>query len=141
MRNMVIRLAIFGVMAAGLSGVALAQTCPPPGYMLQDGSCYAPPTPGGIVGGVAGFHDGRVGTVLPAEPPRVVERGPSPGTAPGGTVVLRGSRPTYPNIAQPIPGGSGEGYGSTANGPPVSPGLGWDRGFDSLGFDRSGLSP
>ena len=65
---------------------------------------------------------------------------------PGGTVVLRGSRPanppSNPNVEQPTAGVSGEGYGSTANraaGAALPPG-GID--FGNLGgFDFSGLNP
>src|ERR1700686_396253 len=117
MRHWLIRLAIFGAIATGMSGVALAQTCPP-GYMLQDDSCYAPTTPAAIDRTAEGFHNGRVSrTGLPAVRPRVVGRRASP-EALGSAVVLRGSRPADPNLGQPIPGGIGEGYGSTDNGPP-----------------------
>ena len=65
---------------------------------------------------------------------------------PGGTVVLRGSRPANPpgnaNVEQPTLGVSGEGYGSTANraaGVALPPG-GIDLG-NMGGFDFSGLNP
>ena len=78
MRHWLIRLAIFGAIATGMSGVALAQTCPP-GYMLQDDSCYAPTTPAAIDRTAEGFHNGRVSrTGLPAVRPRVVGRRASP---------------------------------------------------------------
>lgn len=136
MRNRLIGLAIFGALA---SGVARAQTCPPPGYMLQDSSCNAVSAPGGIAGGAAG----RVSrTVLLAVRAGVAGR-LAPPDALGGTVVLRGSRPANPNPWQPVPGGGGEGYGPPDNGPPVAvpPGIGWDNEFDTVGFDRSGLDP
>ena len=50
-------------------------------------------------------------------------------TAQGDVVVLRGSRSANSNIGQPAPDLSGEGYGSTDNGPPgPSCPIGWDCG-------------
>jgi hypothetical protein len=142
MGHWLIRLAIFGAIAAGMSGVALAQTCPPPGSMLQDSACYAPTTPAAIARIADGFHNGRVNrSGLPAAQPNVVRRR-APPEALGSAVVLRGSLPANPNVGQPIPGGSGEGYGSTDDGPPGPrcP-IGWDCDHETIGFDRSGLDP
>jgi hypothetical protein len=59
---------------------------------------------------------------------------------PPGVVVLRGSRPVYPNLDQPTPGG--EGYGSTDNGPPdLAPAAGGVDLGNVGGFDFSGLDP
>jgi hypothetical protein len=61
---------------------------------------------------------------------------------PGGVVVLRGSRPVYPNLGPPPFGVNGEGYGSTANGSadigPTPYTADWGN---AGGFDFSGLSP
>lgn len=141
MRNWLIRLGISAAVAAGASGAALAQTCPPPGYTLQDGTCYAAPAPGGIVGSAAGFRDGRVSrAVSPAARPGVVARRALP-DALGSTVVLRGTRPANPNFGQPLPVGNGGGYAAADNGPPgaLCP-IGWDCDYDTVGFDRSGLT-
>ena len=59
---------------------------------------------------------------------------------PGGVVVLRGTRPAYPNVEQPTPGG--EGYGSTANGPSDIGPTRYTADWGNMGgFDFSGLSP
>lgn len=50
MRNKLILLGIVGAVAAGMSGPALAQGCPP-GYLFQGGMCYPAPAPGGVVAG------------------------------------------------------------------------------------------
>jgi hypothetical protein len=70
---------------------------------------------------------------------------PAPETAPGGTVVLRGS-PVNLNTSLPAPERSGRGYRLTNRPAAVlPPGEGWDttgidRNYDIVGFDRSGLS-
>jgi hypothetical protein len=71
-----------------------------------------------------------------------VERRALPEVAPGGTVVLRGSRTVSPNAGPPNLGGSGEGYGSSnapAGAPPAGAGI--DPSLDASGFDRTGLNP
>jgi len=75
-----------------------------------------------------------------------VVRGPSsdqresPEVSPGGTLVLRGTRPVSPsagnpNAGQPYPAASE----AAANGPPGSLNTtpGWDRRFDTGGLDTS----
>ena len=74
--------------------------------------------------------------VLPVVPGNAVDR-PPPEVAPGGTLVLRGTRPDNanagnPNSAPPIPG-STPGIARSAADPP--PGSGWDQRFDYSGLD------
>jgi hypothetical protein len=79
-----------------------------------------------------------------------VVRGPSldqresPEMSPGGTLVLRGTRPvspsaSNPNAGQPYPAASE----ATANGPagPLNATPGWDRRFDTGGLDTSAAPP
>lgn len=65
---------------------------------------------------------------------------PTTEITPGGTVILRGSRPSPPAI-EPAPERSPINYPSTA---PVTPPPGFDNRFDAGGidqnFDRSGLT-
>jgi hypothetical protein len=61
---------------------------------------------------------------------------------PGGVVVLRGSRPVYPNLGPPPFGVNGEGYGSTANGSADIGPTPYTADWGNVGgFDFSGLSP
>ena len=95
------------------------------------GSAVAADTPPGIAG--------NRGTALDARAV-VIERRTLPQVAPGGTVVLRGSRSSETALAQPTFGASGQGYGSSsAPGRAVLLGAGGDRGLDASGLDRSGL--
>jgi len=77
-----------------------------------------------------------------------VVRGPSldrrelPEVSPGGTLVLRGTRPVSPsaanpNVGQPYPAASEA--DAAANGPagPRNTTPGWDRRFDTVGLDTS----
>jgi hypothetical protein len=81
-----------------------------------------------------------------------VVRGPSvdprelPELSPGGTVVLRGTRPVSsnpnagnPNAGPPYPGGSEENAAAAANRPagPINAAPGWDRQFDMGGLDAA----
>jgi hypothetical protein len=63
--------------------------------------------------------------------PRAVPR-PAPETAPGGTVVLRGS-PVSSNASPPAPGRNGDAYYRPVSS--LSP-AGWDRNYDTTGIDR-----
>src|SRR6202035_4233759 len=69
--------------------------------------------------------------------PGVAQR-PAPETAPGGTVVLRGSPTTNSNTTPAAYGNSGAAYGSTSIGPtvPLHAQGGWDRAYDAGGIDR-----
>ena len=93
--------------------------------------------------GIAGLCDPSLAgaaDVLTAAPPSNIESPGSPEIAAGGTVVLRGSRPK-PSPGLPAFEGSGTGYQSTGNGPAsaLPPRLGWDRDYDTSGFDRTGI--
>jgi hypothetical protein len=84
---------------------------------------------GGLCGPRAAADNGPVPIVVS---PSTVER-PLPEATPGGTVVLRGSPPPPPTAAQP-----------EGNDQPVAvlPALGgWDRNYDTSGFDRNGYDP
>jgi hypothetical protein len=86
-----------------------------------------------------------------------VVRGPSvdqrelPELSPGGTVVLRGSRPVSPNAGNPNAGNStaGQPYPAASEaaaapaGPaaPLNAAPGWDRQFDMGGLDTSAAPP
>jgi len=77
--------------------------------------------------------------------PAVVRRGIVPrrsAISPSVVVVLRGSRPANSNMWSPPMGVNGEGYGSTANGPPEIGPTPYTAGLGNVGgFDFSGLSP
>ena len=70
-----------------------------------------------------------------------VVRGPSserremPEVASGGAVVLRGSRPVYPNLALSASGQGGGAAGNRAAG--LTANSGWDRDFDIGGLNYS----
>jgi hypothetical protein len=68
--------------------------------------------------------------------PSTVQR-PPPETAPGGTVVLRGS-PVNSNASR-SPGTSGEGYGSAGYNPPIFLNYGADLRFDGY-YDTTGFN-
>ena len=72
----------------------------------------------------------------------IIEHRALPEVAPGGTIVLRGSRSFGSTIAQPGTGGNGQGYGSS-NAPAgtLPPGAGGDRSLDASGLDRTGIEP
>ena len=83
-----------------------------------------------------------------------VVRGPSvdqrelPELSPGGTVVLRGSRPVSPNAGnstagRPYPAASEAEAAAAAAGPagPLNAAPGWDRQFDMGGLDTSAAPP
>ena len=107
------------VLSAGMAAIA------------GSGNAVAADTPPGIAGNRGTAPDARS---------VVIERRILPQVAPGGTVVLRGSRSSEPTLAQPTVGTSGQGYGSsTAPGRAVPLGAGGDSGLDASGLDRSGL--
>jgi endonuclease YncB( thermonuclease family) len=96
-------------------------------------SAGAADTPPGI--------SGNLGTA-PTARSVVIERRTLPQVAPGGTVVLRGSRSSETTLAQPTIGASGLGYGSsTAPNRLIPPGAGGDVGLDASGLGRSGFEP
>jgi len=66
-----------------------------------------------------------------------------PEVAPGGTLVLRGTRPDNPNPAQPNPGEGAQGGGAEASGPSdwVYSSRGWDERFDYSGLDWAPPGP
>jgi hypothetical protein len=71
-----------------------------------------------------------------------LDRPESPEVSPGGTLVLRGTRPVSPsagnpNAGQPYPAASGT--DAPANGPAgsLNTAPGWDRRFDTSGLDTS----
>jgi hypothetical protein len=70
----------------------------------------------------------QLNVVTPSTVPR-----PPPETAPGGTVVLRGSPPNS-NASPPAPKRSGKGYGPVFT---LPPGEEWDHNYDPTGFDRN----
>jgi len=95
---------------------------------------------------IAAAADGKGGglTVLPVVPGDAVDR-PVPEVAPGGTLILRGTRPVNLNTGnanagnanQPNPGGGPQGIGPAANGPAAAAYAtpGWDQRFDYSGLD------
>jgi hypothetical protein len=101
--------------------------------LAGSGSAGAADTPPGISGNLGTAPDAR--TVI-------IERRTLPQVAPGGTVVLRGSRSSEAPLAQPTIGASGLGYGSsTAPNRFIPPGAGGDVGLDASGLGRSGVEP
>ena len=90
----------------------------------------------------AAADDSRGATVFPVVPGNAVDR-PVPEVAPGGTLVLRGTRPVNAgnpnggNPNQPNPGGGAPGIGAVANGPAAAAyaAPGWDQRFDYSGLD------
>lgn len=110
------------VLSAGMAAIA------------GSGSAVAADAPPGIAAGNRG--------TAPDARTVVIERRTLPQVAPGGTVVLRGSRSSETTLAQPTLGASGQSYGSSsAPSRAVSLGAGWDSGLDATGLDRSGLEP
>src|SRR5258707_15231380 len=63
----------------------------------------------------AAADDSRGAAVFPVVPGNAVDR-PVPEVAPGGTLVLRGTRPVSPSPTPPNPGGGAPGIGAEANG-------------------------
>src|SRR6185437_15586446 len=95
---------------------------------------------------VAAAADGKGGgfTVLPVVVPGDAVNRPVPEVAPGGTLILRGTRPVnlYAGNANadanlPNPGGGAQGIGAVTNGPAAVayPAPGWDQRFDYSGLD------
>jgi hypothetical protein len=76
-------------------------------------------------------------TVSPVLRGDVDDRGAEPEVAPGGTLVLRGTRPVNPSPAPPNPGDRTQGAGVVTNGPaaPVGYAPGWDQRYDYSGLD------
>ena len=74
----------------------------------------------------------------PADRPATTE------VAPGGTVVMRGTRPVNANTANPNPGQPNPAQGGQGVGPAagsVYSGPGWDHRFDYSGLDWAGPFP
>jgi hypothetical protein len=84
----------------------------------------------------AAADDSRGAAVFPVVPGNAVDR-PVPEVAPGGTLVLRGTRPVSPSPTPPNPGGGTPGIGAVANGPAAAAyaAPGWDQRFDYSGLD------
>src|SRR5437762_8295402 len=84
----------------------------------------------------AAADDSRGAAVFPVVPGNAVDR-PVPEVAPGGTLVLRGTRPVSPSPTPPNPGGGAPGIGAVANGPAAAAyaAPGWDQRFDYSGLD------
>jgi hypothetical protein len=84
----------------------------------------------------AAADDNRGAAVFPVVPGNAVDR-PVPEVAPGGTLVLRGTRPVSPSPTPPNPGGGTPGIGAVANGPAAATyaAPGWDQRFDYSGLD------
>jgi len=77
-------------------------------------------------------------TVLPVVVPGDAVDRPVPEVAPGGTLVLRGTRPINTNNGNPPNAGGGtQGIGAVANGPAAAAyaAPGWDQRFDYNGLD------
>jgi hypothetical protein len=92
------------------------------GAVAGSGSAVAADTPPGVAGNRGTAPDARA---------VVIERRSLPQVAPGGTVVLRGSRSSEATLAQPSVGPTGQGYGSsTAPGLVILPGAGGDTGLE-----------
>ena len=90
--------------------------------VVTAGNAGAADTPPGVAGNRGTAPDARA---------VVIERRTLPQVAPGGTVVLRGSRSSEATLAQPTVGATGQGYGSsTAPGLVVLPGAGGDTGLE-----------
>jgi hypothetical protein len=96
---------------------------------------------------IAAAADGKSGslTILPVVVPGDAVDRPTPEVAPGGTLVLRGTRPVNLNTGnlntananQPNPGGGPQGIGAVTNGPAAAAyaAPGWDQRFDYSGLD------
>jgi hypothetical protein len=106
---------------------------------------------------IAAAADGKSGslTILPVVVPGDAVDHPVPEVAPGGTLVLRGTRPVNLNAGnlnagnlntgnanagnanQPNPGGGPQGIGAVTNGPAAAAyaAPGWDQRFDYSGLD------
>jgi hypothetical protein len=94
---------------------------------------------------IAAAADGKSGslTILPVVVPGDAVDRPTPEVAPGGTLVLRGTRPVNTNAGNanagnpPNSGGSTQGIGAVANGPAAAAyaAPGWDQRFDYSGLD------
>jgi hypothetical protein len=91
--------AILAAMAVGTSGAALAQTCPP-GYMMQNGMCYAAPATGAyapnnpVSGAAAGAASGAAAGSAAAGPIGGIVGGAigtATGTLAGTTNMLTGA--------------------------------------------------
>jgi hypothetical protein len=84
----------------------------------------------------AAADDSRGAPVFPVVPGNAVDR-PVPEVAPGGTLVLRGTRPVSPSPTPPNPGGGAPSIGAVANGPAAAAysAPGWDQRFDYSGLD------
>lgn len=84
----------------------------------------------------AAADDSRGAAVFPVVPGNAVDR-PVPEVAPGGTLVLRGTRPVSPSPTPPNPGGGAPGIGAVVNGPAAAAysAPGWDQRFDYSGLD------
>ena len=90
------------------------------------GIASAADTPPGIAGNRGAAPDARA---------VVIERRTLPQVAPGGTVVLRGSRSSETTLARPTIGAGGQGYGSSnMPGRAVPLGAGGDIGPDTSGL-------
>jgi hypothetical protein len=65
------------------------------------------------------------------------DRSTEPEVAPGGTLVLRGTRAANPSPAPPNPGDRTQGTGAVTNGPaaPVGYSTGWDQRYDYSGLN------
>lgn len=111
MRNRLSTLALAAVLAAGASGIAVAQTCPP-GYVLQGAYCQPTPTPGGVVGGAANAAGAIVGGAVDTAGAIAGGAVNTAGAIAGGTVGAVTGQPPAP----PPPAASG---GST---PPAASG-------------------
>jgi hypothetical protein len=82
-------------------------------------------TPPGVAGNRATTPDARS---------VVIEHRTLPQVAPGGTVVLRGSRSSETTLPQLTPGAISQGYGSsTVPGQFIAPGAGGDTGLEGSG--------
>jgi hypothetical protein len=101
---------------------------------------------------IAAAADGKSGslTILPVVVPGDAVDRPTPEVAPGGTLVLRGTRPVNLNTGnlntgnlntgnanQPNPGGGPQAIGAVTNGPAAAAyaAPGWDQRFDYSGLD------
>jgi hypothetical protein len=95
---------------------------------------------------IAAAADGKSGslTILPVVVPGDAVDRPRPEVAPGGTLVLRGTRPVNTNAgnanagnANQLTGGGPQGIGAVTNGPAAAAyaAPGWDQRFDYGGLD------